>query len=390
MLRALTKAYIEQGTQVKTIHLSEMAIGYCLGCYSCWTKTPGVCVRQDDMAGIIPTMKEADVIFLGTPLYFNTMSGTLKVFVDRLTALGGNPHELKDRKSVKTKLVMASNCGYPIKEQFAALSLWIRHFCNMLDVELVGEFYTTQGKALTQPDAEVEDARARYIRYLQECGSSLLRFGTLSAEQKDKMSNSVLDFCKVPPKHRSGVCWARRLRMTQSGFESIVAEIASLAVAKGLTVATAESCTGGLVSARLVDWAGASAFFLEGAVTYSNEAKAARLDVRPETLARHGAVSAETAREMAGGRPAVRGERRGFHHRDRRPGRRDAGEARRAGLCGRLRKRRGQGGTIPVQGDPERDPGTDGSGRPGNPSERPEGCPRGRPAGLERPRRSLS
>jgi PncC family amidohydrolase len=253
------------------------------------------------MAGIIPTMKEADVIFLGTPLYFNTMSGTLKVFVDRLTALGGNPHELKDRKSVKTKLVMASNCGYPIKEQFAALSLWIRHFCNMLDVELVGEFYTTQGKALTQPDAEVEDARARYIRYLQECGSSLLRFGTLSAEQKDKMSNSVLDFCKVPPKHRSGVCWARRLRMTQSGFESIVAEIASLAVAKGLTVATAESCTGGLVSARLVDWAGASAFFLEGAVTYSNEAKAARLDVRPETLARHGAVSAETAREMAEG-----------------------------------------------------------------------------------------
>lgn len=89
--------------------------------------------------------------------------------------------------------------------------------------------------------------------------------------------------------------------MSESTVEVLVAEIAALAKEKGRTVAASESCTGGLVSARLVDWPGASAFFLEGAVTYSNEAKVARLDVRPETLKRHGAVSAETAREMAEG-----------------------------------------------------------------------------------------
>ena len=70
---------------------------------------------------------------------------------------------------------------------------------------------------------------------------------------------------------------------------------------KGLTVAVAESCTGGLVSARLVDVPGASKVFLEGQVTYSNEAKIRRLGVSPETLSRFGAVSAETAREMAEG-----------------------------------------------------------------------------------------
>lgn len=89
--------------------------------------------------------------------------------------------------------------------------------------------------------------------------------------------------------------------MPKSEVDAIVAEIAAIAKEKKLTVATAESCTGGLVSARLVDWAGASSFFLEGAVTYSNEAKTARLDVKAETLKAYGAVSAETAREMAEG-----------------------------------------------------------------------------------------
>ena len=70
---------------------------------------------------------------------------------------------------------------------------------------------------------------------------------------------------------------------------------------KGLTAAAAESCTGGLVSARLVDVPGASKVFLEGQVTYSNAAKIRCLGVSPETLSRFGAVSAETAREMAEG-----------------------------------------------------------------------------------------
>ena len=87
----------------------------------------------------------------------------------------------------------------------------------------------------------------------------------------------------------------------KTAMDQLVAEIALLTKKTGRTVATAESCTGGLVSARLVDWPGASSFFLEGAVTYSNKAKIVRLDVRPETLKKHGAVSAETAREMAAG-----------------------------------------------------------------------------------------
>lgn len=70
---------------------------------------------------------------------------------------------------------------------------------------------------------------------------------------------------------------------------------------KKWSLAVAESCTGGLLSKMLTDEAGASDFFVEGVTTYSNKSKQKRLGVRATTLKLHGAVSEETAREMARG-----------------------------------------------------------------------------------------
>lgn len=80
-----------------------------------------------------------------------------------------------------------------------------------------------------------------------------------------------------------------------------VAELLDTARYWGLTFATAESCTGGMVAAALTEVAGASDVFERGFVTYSNAAKRELLGVRPETLEAHGAVSEAVAREMADG-----------------------------------------------------------------------------------------
>jgi len=88
-------------------------------------------------------------------------------------------------------------------------------------------------------------------------------------------------------------------------FEPRILELAETVLAearaKGLKIATAESCTGGLVGGALTEIAGSSDVFVEGFITYSNEAKMATLGVIVDTLDKFGAVSAPTAVAMAEG-----------------------------------------------------------------------------------------
>jgi nicotinamide-nucleotide amidase len=86
-----------------------------------------------------------------------------------------------------------------------------------------------------------------------------------------------------------------------TGVRSTAKHVLELCRARGLHVATAESCTGGLVAAALTEIAGSSDVVDRGFVTYSNEAKAELLGVPLSTLKRYGAVSAQTAKAMAAG-----------------------------------------------------------------------------------------
>ncbi|WP_343339219.1 Putative competence-damage inducible protein [Terrisporobacter petrolearius] len=78
-------------------------------------------------------------------------------------------------------------------------------------------------------------------------------------------------------------------------------EVAKILVKNNLTISVAESCTGGMVSSSLINYPGISSVFMEGCVTYSNEAKIKSLNVKEETLNSVGAVSEQCAKEMAQG-----------------------------------------------------------------------------------------
>ena len=113
--------------------------------------------------------------------------------------------------------------------------------------------------------------------------------------------------------------------------------------ARGWMLATAESCTGGLIGHIVTENAGSSDYFAGAAVTYSNAAKQAVLGVQPETLAQYGAVSSETVAEMAQGALRLfRGRRRRLCHRHCRARRRHARQA--------------HGNRAPAPGRPRRNP----------------------------------
>ena len=122
-----------------------------------------------------------------------------------------------------------------------------------------------------------------------------------------------------------------------TGTVSLEETAVRLLLEKHLTLTTAESCTGGMCASRIVNVSGASGTLMQGIVTYSNEAKEKYLHVKHETLLQHGAVSHETAYEMARGCVDVCGTDCGIglrhsDDRDRRSGRRNAGKAGRACL----------------------------------------------------------
>lgn len=114
--------------------------------------------------------------------------------------------------------------------------------------------------------------------------------GESDAEVKEK-----LDAAEAWFRERAGDC------IFAKDEETMEQVVGRLLLARGLTLAVAESCTGGLIGHRLTGVSGSSDYFLEGAVTYSNAAKAARLGVPGELFARYGAVSEQVARAMAEG-----------------------------------------------------------------------------------------
>ncbi|MFP6845745.1 MAG: nicotinamide-nucleotide amidohydrolase family protein, partial [Thalassolituus sp.] len=138
-------------------------------------------------------------------------------------------------------------------------------------------------------------------------------------EQLMKKHSDTFNFAFLP--HYTGVSFRIRQRDASDNLQKIQAEffkvmqpyaygfdddslegvLAERLIYKNLTIATAESCTGGLIGKRLTDVAGSSKYFLGSITAYSNKLKTALLDVSEGTLAAHGAVSEKVAFEMAAG-----------------------------------------------------------------------------------------
>jgi nicotinamide-nucleotide amidase len=147
--------------------------------------------------------------------------------------------------------------------------------------------------ALAEKVQEFLDARDPTVAPLAGQGRVRLRITTRAATEEEALD-------KISPVEREILARLNDFYYGQ-GDETLEGAVARLLQKRGATLALAESCTGGLLAKRLTDMAGSSAYFTEGLVTYSNEAKERLLGVPHALILEHGAVSEPVARAMAEG-----------------------------------------------------------------------------------------
>jgi len=174
------------GAEAETIYLKDKKINHCRGCYSCWGKTPGVCVHKDDMPELLEKLRNADVIVYATPLYVYTVSGLMKDFMDRRLPLA-LPQIIKygDRyahprryEETKHKTVLISNCGFPGRQYFSGMMESFRIFCSSPHNELAGAILCSAGPLLTMPPAR--EMIQWYLDACEKAGQEIALQGRIS------------------------------------------------------------------------------------------------------------------------------------------------------------------------------------------------------------------
>jgi len=146
----------EAGAEVDLVYLQEKKIKPCLGCFTCWLKTPGVCVQKDDMAGILELMRDADLVVLATPLYIFGMTAQMKTMFDRIIPLVEPFIEIKDgncthlfREGFKRPpMVIVSNCGFHEMENFNEMMQHFRVIAKLGGQEILAALLRPAGEML--------------------------------------------------------------------------------------------------------------------------------------------------------------------------------------------------------------------------------------------------
>lgn len=203
----LTKAFLagmeerikamQEAFDVEEVHVNQQDIHPCLGCFSCWSKTPGVCCIQDDMREVIQKLLWADITIWSFPLYYFNVPGGLKNLIDRQLPMvqpfmveneaqtGNGSHPLRYDMSGKQTVVI-STCGfYTAQGNYDGVCSLFDHVCGK-------DNYTTifcgQGELFRVPD--LSSRTDEYLGYVQEAGKEYAA-GKILKETREKLDQML-------------------------------------------------------------------------------------------------------------------------------------------------------------------------------------------------------
>ena len=189
------------GADVELVHVKELDIKPCLGCWTCLLKTPVQCVQKDDMSELFMKIFTANILVWATPIFYEGPTAQLKAIVDRTFAGAGlNPgYEIRNGHQrlklpdgfVPSKLVMVSTCGYFEMDNFDTLLNWVKACERMSLFELVG--------ALLRPHANIFHPICKtkfniddILQAANDAGRQLISEGTILKETLSTVSRDIL------------------------------------------------------------------------------------------------------------------------------------------------------------------------------------------------------
>jgi multimeric flavodoxin WrbA len=182
MVEEFLKGAEEAGANTSHIILSELKINNCIGCLSCWMKTPSKCIFEDDFKKT--DCSDADLVVLASPVYTDNITALLKNFIDR-GVYSANPKieksqnneslHLSEKNKKIPKIMVISHCGYPEQTHFEVLKLYFRRYARNHRTELVAEIYRSGGPLLLSEKTDFQPKILYYKELLQQAGMEIAK-----------------------------------------------------------------------------------------------------------------------------------------------------------------------------------------------------------------------
>jgi putative sterol carrier protein len=187
----------EAGADVEVVELRKKTIKNCIGCFTCWTKTPGVCIHRDDMSQeLYPKWIESDLVVYATPLYHFLMNASMKAFIERtlpllqpflVTREGRTFHPLRGKHP---KMVFLSVAGFPEMSVFDELSYWVNSVYGKHGA-VVAQIYRPMAEALLAPSFEIK--AKEIFEATVRAGREIVESMTVSPETMERITQPLVE-----------------------------------------------------------------------------------------------------------------------------------------------------------------------------------------------------
>ncbi len=198
MVKHFCRGAEAEGAEIETIRLKTQDIKPCRGCYTCWTKTPGVCVMKDDMTELLLKHRKADLVIFASPLYIFNVTGIMKVFLDRLLPImqpymlikdGETSHPHRYDEDNDLGFVVFSAAGFPeVDHNFDGMTGMFRCMHSHFEKSfLMGEFYMPAAEMIVQP--VYEERRKKIEDTCYEAGRQVVNEGKINLEFMQAISD---------------------------------------------------------------------------------------------------------------------------------------------------------------------------------------------------------